>query len=73
MTEWQIFGANLRCLRKEHALSQRQMADSLEISVYSLRKIDRGILPPRVKVSVVLLFCKQFHLKPTQAFSPLWK
>ena len=45
-TERTIFLQNLAALRKQHHLTQKQMAQTLGIGIHSWRMIERGIMPP---------------------------
>ena len=47
-TQIQIFLHNLAWLRKKHNLSKADMAKKLKIGLYTLNKIEAGILPPRL-------------------------
>ena len=67
----QILCENICRARKESAMSQKQLADIMGISVATLKKLENGEVPPRMKVTAILRFCKQFGLKPNQAFLPL--
>ena len=65
------FCNNIRILRERNSLSQRKMADQLGIGIYSLRMIEKGILPPRLDWLVVLRIHEQFHILPEKIFLPL--
>lgn len=69
--EVKVFCDNIRLLRKNQKLSQKEMAKKLRIGVYSLRKIERGELPPRLDSKVVWYIYKEFSLKPHQMFKAL--
>ena len=55
---------NLVWLRKAHGLSQRDMAKRLGIGVSSLRKLERGTVPPRLNVGFLLSIAQQFGISP---------
>ena len=44
---------NLNHLRRQHHLTQKQMAQILGISITTWRKIEQGIMPPRLSTLVV--------------------
>ena len=45
---------NLAFLRKEHNLTQIQMAELLGIGITSWRMIERGIMPPRLSCEIIM-------------------
>ena len=47
---------NIIKLRKENNLSKKEMAQILHISSYSLNKIEKGELPPRLNIDIVFLY-----------------
>lgn len=47
------FCRNVRRLRLLHQLSQNQMAQVMRIGVKSLRKIESGVIPPRLSCEVL--------------------
>ncbi len=60
----QIFSKNIKLLRKKIPLNQSQMAELLNISVYSLRKLEKGIVPKKLSVEVVLNIIAIFKINP---------
>lgn len=44
---------NIRCLRKHYNLTQKEMADILGVSVSSIRRIEKGVLPRCVNSSSI--------------------
>ena len=50
---------NILCLRRTNNLTKKEMAKILGIGIASLNKIEQGILPPRL--SVTILFKIQAH------------
>lgn len=64
----QIFTQNIKLLRKNIPLNQSQMAELLHISVYSLRKLEKGIVPKKLSVEVALNLISIFKINP---FKPL--
>ena len=65
------FCDNVRFLRKKSGFSKRKMAGCLGIGVYSLQKIEKNIIPPRLVWTVILRIQAQFHIPPYKIFSPL--
>lgn len=63
--EMQYFYRNLFWLRKQHRLSKRQMAQRLDISVYTLNKLEAGILPPRLPCRIFLTVYRNFGILPS--------
>ena len=57
---------NILWLRKQHGLSQKEMAKMLSIAPSSLSKIEKGELPPRLCVLVPFRISCRFGI-PTQA------
>ncbi len=59
---------NIKWLRLRHGLTEEQMAEILGIGVGSLRKIEKGELPPRLSVNIVFEVQNYFALKPKDLF-----
>ena len=55
-----IFLHNITWLRKHYGLSKKEMAKKLKISVWMLNKIERGELPPNLKIDVLFDIYKEF-------------
>ena len=64
------FGNNLIKLRKTHKLTQKQMAQIMDCSVYCLRKAEQGIFVRTLYVDSVENLCRYFHISPCALFSP---
>lgn len=56
----EIFLYNIIWLRKHYGLSKKEMAKKLGISVWMLNKIERGELPPNLKIDVLFCIRKEF-------------
>ena len=69
-TDQEIFGENLRLLRKVHRLSQKSMARIMGTSVYCVRKTEQGTFPRSLGISAILRLSRQFHLRPAKLFAP---
>jgi len=67
-TEIQVFCKNIRALRKREGLTQREMAAVMRIGVGSLRKIEVGVLPPRLGTDAIINLARNFHIKPSKLF-----
>ena len=57
-----IFLYNLVWLRKHHSLSKKEMAKRLGIGLWSLNKIERGELPPRLCCDIIFAVHKNFGI-----------
>lgn len=67
--ETKIFCENIKKLRKKNGLSQKEMAQKLDISVKSLSTLEKGAIPSRLSVSIVFKIYKIFGIKPAQMFA----
>ena len=67
----QIFCNNVKQLRINKRLTQREMAKLLKIGVNSLRQLEQGKIPPRMNCEIILNIYRAFDLSPHQQFSPL--
>ena len=67
--ERQNFLFNLEALRKQHHLTQKQMAQILGIGIHSWRMIERGIMPPRLSTEVVYNAADAFGIPAARLFS----
>lgn len=59
------FCSNLIWLRKYHKLPKHKMAKMLNISIWTLRKLEHYILPSHLKIDILLDIYKQFGISPT--------
>jgi len=66
--DFNVFAQNLTNLRIKHKLSKVKMAKTLGISVASLNKVEKGILPPRMDVCVIFRVCDAFGVLPQNLF-----
>lgn len=60
---------NIKWLRTENNLTQIAMAKLLKITPASLRRIERGDFPERLRVMVPFRISVQFDIKPADLFS----
>ena len=65
------FRRNLIILRKMHGLTQKQMAQIMDCSLYCLRKAEQGIFVRTLYIDSVENLCRYFHISPYALFSPL--
>ncbi len=63
------FGENIKKLRKSKGLSQKEMAQTLNIGVKSLSALEKGTTPPRLNTSIIIKMYRIFGIKPSQMFS----
>ena len=66
-----IFSQNMKKIRKDAQLTQKEMAHTLGISITSLSKIEKGILPPRLSCSILIRIHEEFGIHPKDLFEPL--
>ena len=69
LTESAIFLKNLAALRKQHNLTQKQMAQTLGIGITTWRQIEQGIMPPRLSSLVVYRAADAFGIPAVRLFS----
>ena len=55
---------NIIWLRDFHRLSKKDMAKLLEISLYTLNRLERGEIPPRLSVESLFFVSDHFHIPP---------
>mgnify|MGYP003305338862 CR=1 FL=1 len=51
---------NIAWLRKYHGLSKKEMAKRLDIGLWSLNKIEKGELPPRLHCDIIFAVHRNF-------------
>ena len=69
--ELQIFCSNIRLLRKQKQLTQREMASYMGICVGTLRGIERGSFPPRANFRMLVCTSRSFHIPIHLLFRPI--
>lgn len=57
---------NIYRLRKDNNLTQKEMAKLLKIGIGSLRKLEAGIIPPRMTVDIFYHVYAAFGISPDQ-------
>ena len=55
-----IFLHNIVWLRKHYGLSKKEMAKRLGIGLWSLNKIEKGELPPRLHCDIIFAIFQNF-------------
>lgn len=61
----EVFTHNIRWLRKKHDLSKRKMAELLGIGLWSLNRLERGQIPPRMTIEILFAVQKHFGISPS--------
>ena len=69
--ELQIFCSNIRLLRKQKQLTQKEMASFMGICVGTLRSIERGCFPPRANFRMLVHTSRSFHIPIHLLFHPI--
>ena len=69
--ELQIFRSNIRLLRKQKKLTQKEMASFMGICVGTLRGIERGSFPPRANFRMLVRTSRSFHIPIHLLFRPI--
>ena len=69
----EVLCSNVTLLRKLNRMTQKQMAELMEVSVYCVRKVERGELPPMFGVRQIFHLSRHFGLHPSEFFSPITK
>ena len=64
-----IFLQNIIWLRKHYGLSKKEMAKKLGIGIWTLNKIEKGELPPRLKIDVLFYIYKEFGISMSEMLS----
>ena len=62
--EIQILCKNIKTLRTREKLSRKEMASRLGIGVFSLTKLEKGILPPYLTCEFLFSIQSQFGVSP---------
>lgn len=64
-TEFEVFSHNLIWLRRKHGYSKRRMAKILGIGIWSLNKLERGEMPPRLGINIFIAVHDHFGIRPS--------
>ena len=65
-----VLGRNLRCLRIINGLTQKEMAERLEISPPTLSRLERQLPTPRVSVLLLFRIQSRFGIPAGTLFDP---
>lgn len=65
LTGYETFMDNLIFLRIHNHFSKEKMASLLGISVYTLNRLERHEIPPRLKINIFLHIHKHFGVLPS--------
>lgn len=68
--EIKIFTDNVLYLRKSYGYTQKQMADRLDISLYQLRLLEKGVLPKNLSTAILFRIHDVFAIHPKDLFQP---
>ena len=68
-TELENFVYNIKWLRRQYGLSRKQMADILEIGIWSMGKLEKGEMPLRLGINVFFAVQKYFDISPSAQLS----
>lgn len=60
---------NITWLRKHYGLSKKEMAKRLEIGLFTLNKIEKGELPPRLTCDIIFCVHKKFGIGMAEVLS----
>ena len=60
---------NLCWLRKHFGYFKKEMAEILGISVWSFNKIERGEMPPKLRINVLFTVYRHFGITPDSLLS----
>ena len=63
-----VFCENVKALRMEHQLSKRKMAQIMGVGILTLNQLEQGILPQRLKASVLLRLADHFDCSTDELF-----
>lgn len=58
--ELEFLGQNLTYLRKENGISKQELADIMGVGLWTVTKLERGELPPRMKVEALFRIQHRF-------------
>lgn len=68
--EIKIFTDNVLYLRKSYGYTQKQMADRLDISLYQLRLLEKGVLPKNLSTAILFRIHDVFAIHPKDLIPP---
>lgn len=62
----QYLAKQLKLLRKEQGLTQKQLAKLLNVSLYSIKKLEKGEIPKKLSVNILMDIHYNFGITPSQ-------
>jgi len=69
--ELMLFCENIKIIRQQCGISQKEMAKICNIGIVSLRKIENGIFPQRLTIEPLIKICRVFEILPYKLFQPI--
>ncbi len=66
-----LFCKNVSHLRRKNNLSQREMANKLNIGVGTLRKLESGTIPKRASIEILWCIYEKFNIPFSKQFEDL--
>ena len=69
--EWKNFTDNMKLLRKSYDLTVSEMARKVNVSTGTIRKIEKGHVPPRLSVEILFRIEKCFGTCPADMMRPM--
>lgn len=67
----QIMCTNLKILRLQKNISILELALRTDVSVYALRNLEKGVVPPRFSLEELFRLCDYYKIPPEHIFRPL--
>ena len=61
-----IFCYNIKRIRKQFHLTQKQFANKLGVSLYVVRKLEHNIIPPQLTVGILYSIYENFDVSPSK-------
>lgn len=71
MNDELVFCENIRLLRKVMRLNQKEFSKIMGVSVATLSKIERNMIPERMGVEVVFNISHSLGIEPKVIFKPI--
>lgn len=66
-----IFCENMKRLREDYAFTKTKMAQILGVSVATITKIEKGVIPPRLNMDAIDRAAEYFGITPYNLFNHL--
>lgn len=71
LQETAILCKNIKTLRLANGVSQKEMSKICGCAISTLRKLENGELPQKLKVDIIFKLSQYFNIKPKELFLPL--